>query len=155
MFDKFQIEGDQQLTDALNSRSDLVINSLYERIRKAQRLLADKVRVNLSGDILQVRSGTLLGSVTEQPIEKLGKVVTGEVTVGNENTPYAPVQERGGRRAYKIVPVNRKYLVFQIDGKTIITKLVRRQPLPARYYFGKAVDEVGPEVINAMRGVFE
>lgn len=152
MIPGFHIEGDKELSEALQAKQAGITERLYDRVRTAQRALADKVRINLSGEVLQQRSGELYRSVQEQPIVQEGTAVIGEVTVGNENTPYAPVQERGGVREYVIRPVNKSVLTFVIDGKRIFTMMVKRTPLPARYYFGRAVDEVGPEVIEALSG---
>lgn len=139
------LEGDARLQAGLEGASDRVTVKLREKVELLQHLLADKIRANLSGQILQVRSGKLLGSVKELPIEINGLVVEGPVQVGGPEIPYGAVLEHGGTHSYDIVPVNKRYLAFMIDGKQIFTKLVHRTPLLARHYVGLAVAETEPE----------
>ena len=140
------LEGGDQLQAGLDNSSDRVTAKLREKVELLQHLLADKIRANLSGEILQVRSGKLLGSVQELPIEVNGLVVDGPIQVGGPDIPYGAVLEHGGLKNYDIVPVNKKYLAFMIDGKQIFTKLVHRTPLLARHYVALAVEATGPDV---------
>lgn len=140
------LEGGDQLQAGLENTSDRVTLKLREKVEFLQHLLAEKIRANLSNEILQVRSGKLLGSVKELPIEVNGLVVEGPVQVGGPDLPYGAVLEKGGVRNYDIVPVNKQYLAFMIDGKQIFTKLVHRTPLLARQYVGLAVTEIESEV---------
>jgi hypothetical protein len=140
------LEGGDQLQAGLENASDRVSVKLREKVEFLQHLLAEKIRANLSGQILQVRSGKLLASVKELPIEINGLIIEGPVQVGGPDLPYGAVLEKGGIKNYNIVPVNKKYLAFMIDGKQIFTKLVHRTPLLARHYVGLAVTETEPEV---------
>lgn len=140
------LQGGDQLQAGLESASDRVTVKVREKVEFLQHLLAEKIRANLSGEILQVRSGKLLASVKELPIEINGLVVEGPIQVGGPELPYGAVLEHGGTRNYDIVPVNKKYLAFMIDGKQIFTKLVHRTPLLARHYVGLAVAETEPDV---------
>lgn len=142
------LEGGDQLQTNFESASDRITAQLRAKIETLQHLLADKIRANLSGGILQVRSGKLLGSVKELPIETNGLVIEGPVQVGGPDIPYGVVLEHGGTHSYVIVPVNKQYLTFLLDGKRIFTKLVHRTPLLARHYVGLAVAEVEPEVLS-------
>jgi hypothetical protein len=147
------LEGGDRLESGLGNASDLVTVKLREKVELLQHLLADKIRANLSGGILQARSGKLLGSVQELPIEINGQIVDGPVQVGGPDIPYGAVLEHGGKRSYDIVPVNKKYLAFMIDGKQIFTKLVHRTPLLARHYVGLAVAEVEPDAFSHFRSM--
>jgi len=140
------LEGGDQLQAGLENASDRVTLRLREKVELLQHLLADKIRANLSGQILQVRSGKLLASVKELPLEVNGLVVEGPVQVGGPDIPYGAVLEKGGTHNYDIVPVNKQYLAFVVGGKQIFTKLVHRTPLLARQYVGLAVEETSPEV---------
>lgn len=140
------LEGGDQLSANLENASDRVALRLREKVESLQHLLADKIRANLSGEILQIRSGKLLGSVRELPLEVNGLIVEGPVQVGGPDMPYGAVLEHGGVKSYDIVPVTKKYLAFVVGGKQIFTKLVHRNPLLARHYVGLAVEAVSPEV---------
>src|SRR5579872_2012237 len=106
------LQGADKLQAGLETAGDRVTARVREKVELLQHLLADKIRANLSGDILQVRSGKLLGSVKELPIEIDNGVVHGPVQVGGPDIPYGPVLEHGGTRNYNIVPVNKQYLAF-------------------------------------------
>lgn len=147
------LEGGDQLQAGLENASDTVTVKLREKVELLQHMLADKIRANLSGGILQVRSGKLRDSVKELPIEVNGQIVDGPVQVGGPDIPYGAVLEHGGTHNYVIVPVNKKYLAFMIDGKQIFTKLVHRTPLLARHYVGLAVAEVEPDALSHFRSI--
>lgn len=140
------LEGGDQLQAGLENASDRVTAKVREKVELLQHLLADKIRANLSGQILQIRSGKLLASVRELPLEVNGLVIEGPVQVGGSDIPHGAVLEHGGTHNYDIVPVNKKYLAFMIDGKQIFTKLVHRTPPLARHYVGLAVADIGPDV---------
>src|SRR5258708_448703 len=114
-----KLEGIETLQEALDTAPDRITLRIREKVELLQHLLAEKIRANLSGGILQVRSGKLLNSVKELPLTVNGLVVEGPVEVGGPEIPYGAVLEHGGTHNYNIVPVNKQYLAFMIDGKQI------------------------------------
>ena len=85
-------------------------DALRDRAAALQQRLLDKVAANLSGDVLQARSGALKASV----VANLAAGADGlTATVASTGVPYAAIQEYGGTTpAHDIVPVKARALAF-------------------------------------------
>jgi phage gpG-like protein len=147
------------------SRADRKLTKLPENVRAAVRSvivrntkeLADMVRANLSGLVLKVRTGRLLGSVRSELREDATSVYG---IVYSKGVPYARIHEYGGQtKPHLIRPVNARYLHFFLkDGREIFTKLVHHpgSKIPTRSYMRAALtakqDQVIEEMSKAVRG---
>ena len=109
----------------------------------------DQVRRNLSGTVLNYRTGALRGSLRTVATSNGFKT-----TVGSERVVYARIHEFGGQ----IRPKRARYLRFKLpEGQWISTKLVN---MPARPYLRPAVavakqalqSRLGPSIETALRG---
>jgi hypothetical protein len=116
-----------------------------------------------SGNPLFSRSGRLVGSVQSRVEVGFGEV-SGEVSVGP--TPYARVQEYGGKAAYDIVPVNARVLAFLSGGKalasvlasgkmalsdTVFAMRVHHPPLPERSYARASLADLRPAIFAELK----
>jgi hypothetical protein len=137
---------DVAFSTKLRNKSDEITEALLEKTNELSGKLVEKIVGKLSGEVLQTRSGNLLESVQEVPAELVANEVVGGVVVGDEKAPYAEVQELGGEKAYKIVPVDKKALRFLLDNKEFFAKQVNHPPLPARSFVGSSLEEMQSEV---------
>lgn len=126
----------------LETIEDEIEVALYARTQKLNHLFAEKVRQNLSGDVLNVKSGDLLGSVLEEGPNATGGEIVASVTAGGDEAPYGIIHERGGQSEYDIYPVNRQALMFELNGKTVFAHSVHHPPLPQRPWFDPVVVEM-------------
>jgi phage gpG-like protein len=102
--------------------------------------LQDIVRGKLSGDVLNARSGKLIGSIEQDSSDGTGRVFS--------DLDYARVQEYGGRiDVPEIEPVNAKALAFEYEGKLVFAK--HTQPhtvtIPERSFLRSSLAEFAPQ----------
>jgi hypothetical protein len=133
--------------------------ALYARTQRLTHMFAERVRQNLSGDVLQERSGKLLGTVMEVGPTATGSEIISSVQAGGDEAPYGIVHEKGGERWYMIYPVNGRALAFEINGKTVFAASVHHPPAERRPWFEPVVDEIsalwGDELQAAIGEVFK
>jgi hypothetical protein len=138
-----EFEGEDALYASLRAKADRALQRLVNKVDELDNELADKIRLNLT-DYLQVRTGKGLGSVQVETVSVIAGTVMGGVTVGGPDAPYLRVQEVGSEGSfYPIVPVNKNFLSFVLDGKRIFTKLVNHPPIKATHFVQSAVDDMG------------
>lgn len=118
-------------------------------ISEAQTLrtaLEARIRAKLSGDILHVRSGALLNSITAES-EDDGSCVT--VTAGSVGVPYAAILEKGGKTAaHEIVATKAKALAFAVGGAQVFAKSVHHpgSVIKAYGYHASALEESADDI---------
>lgn len=136
------------LVDVIAGRMDFVLNSFAERVKG-----------NLSGGVLQTRSGALLGSVRKEPAQVSGDEVVGAVTAGGDEAPYGIYFEEGGTSEYEIVPINARVLAWMGEGRMMFAKRVIHPPTPHLPWFGierqTAEEEMEREMNAAISEVLE
>ena len=127
------------------------INDLDVRIRRAisrkmtdlTRLMYDKVLENLSGKLLNKRSGQLISSI-EYDRERISEgVIEGSVYV-NPETPKAWALEKGGEREYPILPTKASVLAFYWEkaGQKVFLAGVTHPPSREFGYLRHALDDI-------------
>lgn len=130
-----------QLQDYVESRRASLIDVLAGRIDATNAAFAERVRGNLTGGVLQQRSGKLLSTVMQEPAQLDGDTLYGAVTAGGDLAPYGIYFEEGGTGYYEIRPVNARVLAFMSGGQQLFAKVVNHPPIPHLPWFG-------PEVIT-------
>lgn len=121
---------------------------------KAEALQAEllaKVEANLSGGVLQVRSGALKASIVADLEANGGAVVARVASVG---VPYAAIQEYGGRTApHDIVPVKALALAFAGAGGPVFARRVHHPGslIPAHHYLGGALDALRDDIAGGLK----
>lgn len=115
--------------------------------------LKAKIQENLSGRVLQTKSGALLRDVVSG-VERQGTLLIGYAGIEPENETikeYALTHEYGGRGTYTIVPVNKSVLRFiGKSGDVVFTKFVRHPAAPERSYLRSALAEMQPEIVAGL-----
>ncbi len=127
--------------------SDQVAAALRDRAAALQQRLLDKVQANLSGDVLQSRTGALEASV----IAELAADADGlTATVASTGVPYAAIQEYGGTTApHDIVPVKARALAFAAGFAARVHH--PGSVIPARAPLGSALDALRDEITGGFK----
>jgi hypothetical protein len=103
---------------------------------------AAEIQRKLSGEVLQVRSGRLLGSVQINPPEADGEFITGSVQAGGEDVPWGVFQEYGTSGPYTIEASAAKALAFEVGGETVFAKSVTHPGLEERSFMRSTADDL-------------
>ncbi len=133
------------------AEADAVSTALRDRAEALYARLLAKVEANLSGDVLQSRSGALKASV-------VGTLVFGgetiEASIGSEGVPYAAIQEFGGQTpAHDIAPIKAQALAFAGIGGQVFARRVHHpgSAIPARAPFGSALEALRGEITDGLK----
>jgi phage gpG-like protein len=108
--------------------------------------LEERIRAKLSGDVLRVRSGALLNSISVD-VEDDGAGLT--LTAGSSGVPYAAILEYGGKTAaHDIVAVKGKALAFVVGGQKIFAKSVHHPGslIRAYAYLSSSLEEAAADI---------
>jgi phage gpG-like protein len=140
--------------DALTARLGVLPQTLTERLgQEVERLggvLRDRVERNLSGAVLQQRSGRLAGSIAVN----VGRAGLGVSASVSSDAPYAAIHEYGGTiPARTILPQSARALAFPWRGQQRFFKRVQLPAvtMPERSFMRSALDETAPEIRAAIQ----
>ena len=126
---------------------DRVAAALAARAAALQQRLLDKVEANLSGDVLQSRSGTLKASVVTDLVADVDSIA---VSLESRGVAYAAIQEYGGTTPpHDIVPVKVRALAFA--GGVFARVHHPGSVIPARAPFGGALDALRDEIASSLK----
>lgn len=111
--------------------------------------LQNRIKDNLSGKVLNAKSGTLRRSIGWEMYDSSSKAITAKVF--SRGIPYSAIHEFGGRtRPHIIEPrdPNGTLAFKNMAGKTIFTKMVKHpgSRIPERSYMRSALKEMEPEI---------
>lgn len=153
----------------------LKVDTLDAKIDKQVRIkveaeterLREKVVENLSGRILKTQSGRLAGSVVshvttgsgEEGYRFSSRTVVGTVEIEDTDPKvyaYGMAHEYGGKGSYSIIPINKRFLVFELDGKNIFTRSVVHPGAKENSFMRLALRESREHIISSIeQGVNE
>ena len=114
-------------------------------IEEAQSLRADletRIRLKLSGEVLNARSSALLQSISTGVEEDGDDIV---ITATSSGVPYAAILENGGKTAaHDIVAVKARALAFVAGGAQRFAKRVHHpgSVIKAYRYLSDSLDEI-------------
>lgn len=117
------------------------------------RRLAQKVRENLSGGVLNARTGRLRASIKSELIETTDSVGG---RVSTRGVPYARIHEYGGKtRPHEIAARNSASLAFVWKGEMRFFKKVNHpgSRIPERSYMRSALADMQAEINEAYEAV--
>jgi phage gpG-like protein len=140
---------------SLNDTASAALAAMPERIRdalatKANALAAElqaKIQQKLSGEVLQMRSGALAGSIGVT-IDDPSADVSVRITTSTD-IKYAAIHEFGGTiPPHQIVPDKARALAFLVGGKQVFATRVQLPAvtMPERSYMRAALSEMADEV---------
>ncbi len=130
---------------------DAIQQVISERVTDLALQLQARVQENLSGAILNRRSGRLAASIVS------GAEDDGANTIGfvsSEGVPYAAIQEYGGKTAaHDIVAVKAKALAFAGTGGLIFAKSVHHPGslIPAHGYMSRALQDMQSAIATDLK----
>ena len=130
---------------------DTVAAALAAKAEELRQALLAKVEANLSGDLLQERSGALKASIVAEVTADPDAVA---FSVASEGVPYAAIQEYGGTTGpHDIVPVKAQALAFAGAAGPTFARRVHHpgSHLPARGYLGSALDAMQDEIAGGLK----
>ena len=136
-------------TDRLAVLPQTVAARLAQEVERLGDVLRDRVERNLSGVVLQQRSGRLAGSIAVD-IERSG--LTANATVSSD-APYAAIHEYGGViPAHTILPQSARALAFPWRGQQRFFKRVQLPAvtMPERSFMRSALEATTPEIRAAI-----
>jgi phage gpG-like protein len=122
---------------------------LAREVDRLAELLRDRVERNLSGQVLQRRSGRLAGSIAVA-VERSG---LGAGATVSSDAPYAAIHEYGGTiPAREILPKSARALAFPWRGQQRFFKRVAlpAATMPERSFMRSALAETAPEIRAAL-----
>jgi len=141
------IEVTVSAADALGRLRDLpqdLASRLATVVATLAQTLYDRVEENLSGAVLQRRSGRLASSIVQE-IDGL----TASVGFDPAAVPYGAAQEFGADiRAHLIAAKNARALSFVVAGKRVFARRVMfpGAHLPERSFLRSALTDLAPEI---------
>lgn len=140
---------DEELIVNLKGLPERVQVALEEKMGSLMTQLRLKVVENLSGKVLNTKSGALASSLVSG-VDRLGSTMVGYVEVASTDSKvqlYGQVHEYGGKGFYEIVPVQKKILRFiGKNGEVVFAPYVYHPPATERSYLRSALHEMAPEI---------
>lgn len=135
------------MTDVdLGFDADLVKAALIEEAQSMRADLETRIRDKLSGEVLNVRSGALLASISTRVEEDGDDIV---ITAASSGVSYAAILENGGKTAaHDIVAVKAKALAFLAHGAQHFAKSVHHpgSVIRAYHYLSGSLDEISHDM---------
>ena len=145
---KIELIGDTELRAKFQTLPDDIQEAVYDKLNWLTNILYESVIENLSGKVLEPRSGELRASI-QQETSQNGKTVSGWVGP-IPATAKAWVQEYGGNSEYPIVPTKANILHFiASDGAEVFATRVSHPPLKERSYLRSALEDMPYLVYSA------
>jgi hypothetical protein len=134
----------------LESKTGAIRAALAEKMGLTSRNLAVAVSAKVAGQVLQVHTGRLSGSIRTLPTETSPNEITGGAAAGGAQVVYARPLEYGSR-AHIIQAINAKALHFQIGGKEIFAKQVMHPGTRAYAFMRGTLDEQATSIIEGFQ----
>src|SRR6185503_7995191 len=137
--------GDRELADRLSAMPGAIHDGVARAIARLNIALQAKIQQNLSGDVLNARTGALRASITADA----GEGATGLAGSVGSDLAYAAINEFGGQTPAHDIEIRKaKALAFMLGGKLVFAKLVHHpgSRIPARSFLRSALDDMAPEI---------
>jgi phage gpG-like protein len=131
--------------------ADAIRQVIAGRVADLAQQLEAHVKDNLSGAVLNRRSGRLADSIVS------GQDDDGAETIGfvsSQGVPYAAIQEYGGKTAaHEIIAVKAKALAFAGTGGVTFAKSVHHPGslIPAHAYLGRALADMQDAIATDLK----
>ncbi|MGB2729543.1 MAG: hypothetical protein WA870_10205 [Methylovirgula sp.] len=130
---------------------DAVYAALLDKADQLCAALEAQVIANLSGEVLNTRSGALVDSIGSD-LEDDGSQIT--ASVESSDVPYAGILEYGGKTAaHDIIAVKARALAFMAGGALRFAKLVHHPGslIRAYAYMGGALDALSDDIEGGLK----
>jgi len=152
---QLSLEGQAELAERLGAMPDRLRAALAEKVDAlAQTLFAQVVGVNLSGGVLNTRTGALRDSIRMQASQQDGAI--GVEIFSDGDLPYAAIQEYGGKTAaHEILPDKARVLAFVMNGSRVFARRIQHpgSQIPERSYLRSALEDQGEDIAQGLTTV--
>ena len=145
-----EIVGDKQVIAKLDALPGRLHDALLTRVTSLSLQMAAAVKLKLSGQVLNVRSGNLRRSiqsaVTDQTTEVSGRIFS------DASVRYAAIQEYGGTtRPHGIEAKPGGVLAFQAGGKTVFARRINHpgSKIPPRPFMRPTLAEYRDKIVTS------
>jgi hypothetical protein len=151
-----ELVGDRELAARLDAMPGRVRDGLARAVTRLGLALQRKVQSEkLAGQVLKVRTGSLLTSINTQiedtPARITASVGIGGTLEGKGVSVYGRAHEYGVGHPWLIAAKRGRALRFEIGGRTIFRRSVTHPPLPERSFLRSALAEMAPAVEAGLR----
>jgi phage gpG-like protein len=152
---QISLDGAAEFSARLDALPDQLRVALKEKVQAlASALYAQVVGVNLSGSVLNARSGALRDSIQ---IDVQGEDARVDAKIFSDgDVPYAAILEFGGKTAaHEILPDKARALAFLANGRQVFARRIQHpgSTFAARSYLGGALDDASGEIAATLREV--
>lgn len=152
---QISLEDASEFSARLDALPDQLRVALTAKIQAlAQALYAQVVGVNLSGSVLNARSGALRDSI-QIDVQAEDARIDAKI-FSNGDVPYAGILEFGGKTAaHEILRDKARALAFLVNGKQVFARRIQHpgSTFAARSYLGGALDDARGEIAASLREV--
>lgn len=146
--------GDTELLARFDALPDNIRAAVAEKLEQLTEMLRQKVVDNVSGKVLQKRSGDLASRIQSE-VDTASIPMTGFVGP-NPSDAKAWVLEYGGKGWYDIFPVKASVLRFvSKSGDLVFAKYVNHPPGQPFYYLRSALVEMADPVVSGFYEALE
>jgi hypothetical protein len=139
--------------EELQAKASRLHEVLFQKVSALTLQLETKVKMKLSGDVLEVRSGILRGSVNSETVSDAA-VIRGTVSSSGGPAAYGRAHELGVPHAWEIVATKHKALRFQLgvkeNARAIFAKHITHPALPERSFMRSTLAESEDEIRRAL-----
>ena len=152
---EFSLEGAAELSASLAALPDDLRAALAEKMDAlAQDIYAQVVGVNLSGGVLNARSGALRNSIQLRRDDQ--ENAFGVEIAADGSVPYDAIHEYGGKTAaHEIIADKARALAFMFNGKQAFARRVNHpgSQIPERSYLRSALAEKSADIQQAIAAI--
>lgn len=164
------LDHDTDVIKSIENAGTKINFALQGTLSQEAATVADRIRSNASGAVVQGHTGTLADSVVVQPVESDGAKTKIEIKAAEGDAFYGKILERGTkafeehprfRVAQKAVKSGGKTvkravraragahaMKFLAGGGTVFAKLVRHPPVPKFAWFSGVLDTLTPRIVE-------
>lgn len=151
---KIDLVGDTELSAFFESFPEELQSAVYDKLVWVTNIMHKIVIDNVSGRLLQTKTGALARSI-QQTVSRDGDKIVGFVGPVPANAK-AWALEYGGNKSYEIVPSKGRVLHFiGKGGESVFTTKVNHPPAVARRYLRQALEEMPYIVYSAFLGAID
>lgn len=136
-------------------KKTLIEIALLDKVGWMDRIMLDRVRTNLGGQVLNMRSGNLFSSARAEPATLSGSEIVGAVRAGGSEAPYGIYHEEGGKGPYVIRASGASVLAFMSQGKMMFAKQVTHPTIQKRAWFEPAAAAMRTEMPVALQAAVD
>jgi phage gpG-like protein len=125
--------------------------ALTQRARSFRDELEARIRLKVTGGMLQTHSGALAASILSSIDDDESDTT---ITASSAGVPYAAIQELGGKTtAHEIIATNAKALAFSAQGGLVFAKKVNHPGsiIPPRSYLASSLSELRDEIESGLK----